>query len=699
MSAPAYSIIQFLLSQVRTDTDALIGGSVYFYSPGTTSTSGIYIYLDKDGLSLANNPYTLDGDATAQLYAAGSYRIVIKDVNGVTQFDRDNLYFSSGPDYVTQLAIGNYATLAAAVTAIGSSSARLLINEAITIAADLSVPANIILERIEPGSITVNPGVTLTIVATPLSDASQWFLGSGTVSVTGYPRERAWWGEAERIDAGGFYIKAANVLASPYTVQNLSFTATAGSKALTVALKGIDGNAPSSTNPIHIAFRSATATSSVFVLRTVTAATSVVLSSGSSLGLTGGQTSKIYVWAIDYAGTVELALSRQVKWSATELVSTTTEGGAGGADSVTTLYSTTARTNVACRLLGNITIASGGVAGEWDNAPTVIVVTPDSNSRGSWTQQYADDSGEIQDVALGAQYYTLVSNGATSAPTFQQIATGGITDLNVTEAKLGASAVTQAKLKITTAEDSQTIDTAHSNSKTLTDYIVPTGGQYMLGKAFKYSAIGWGAGSVEVEAIDAAHNSDGLSTSYGYSLKHYSSVTEFAGADWTVTSYVRWDYINSSGELKWLFARRDKTTKKILKMNLADNHPCFATSGDPEKTPHPWPGYNPITEEIIVCIVTDEQWEEISEVADKYGDSRLSALVALYEIDEDTKTEWPTKEITIGLPKRVDVGGEMIPIRNAPIGTIVTPVKAAIPRPSGILIKKLIRRYVEEVKG
>lgn len=423
MTAPAYSVIPFLLSQVRTDTDALIGGSVYFYSPGTTETTGITIYLDKDGLQPANNPYTLDGDATAQLYASGSYRIVIKDVNGVTQFDRDNLYFSAGPDYVTQLAIGNYASLAEAVTAIGTDSARLLINEPITVTADLVVPANIILERIEPGKITVNPGVTLTITSAPISDASEWFLGTGTVTVTNYPQEQAWWGNTQRIDSSGYYIKSANILSSPYTIQNLSFTASVGSKALTVALKGVDGNAPSASNPINIAFRSATATSSALVNRTVTAATSVVLSSGSTLGFTSAQTAKIYVWAIDYGGTVELALSRRVKWSATELVSTTAEGGAGAADSGATLYSTTARTNVACRLLGNITIQTGATAGEWDNAPTVLAVCPDQVARGSWTQQYADDSGEIQDVALGAKYYALVSNSASSAPTFHHVMT------------------------------------------------------------------------------------------------------------------------------------------------------------------------------------------------------------------------------------------------------------------------------------
>jgi hypothetical protein len=35
MSIIKGSVIQFLLSQVRTSTEALIGGKVYFYSPGS----------------------------------------------------------------------------------------------------------------------------------------------------------------------------------------------------------------------------------------------------------------------------------------------------------------------------------------------------------------------------------------------------------------------------------------------------------------------------------------------------------------------------------------------------------------------------------------------------------------------------------------------------------------------------------------
>jgi hypothetical protein len=72
---------------------------------------------------------------------------------------------------------------------------------------------------------------------------------------------------------------------------------------------------------------------------------------------------------------VELALSRTADiFPESNLVSTTAEGGAGGADSASVIYSTTARSNVACRCIGYIEITTGAVAGEWDNAPSKIQV-------------------------------------------------------------------------------------------------------------------------------------------------------------------------------------------------------------------------------------------------------------------------------------------------------------------------------------
>ena len=158
-------------------------------------------------------------------------------------------------------------------------------------------------------------------------------------------------------------------------IENLSFAATVGSNALTVALKGMDGNNCSATNVATIAFRSATLTDGKPVFRTVVAALSVVLSAGSTLGFTAALAGRIYVWAIDNAGTVELALSRTADiFPESNLVSTTAEGGAGAADSATVMYSTTARSSVACRCLGYIEITTGATAGNWSNAPTKIQV-------------------------------------------------------------------------------------------------------------------------------------------------------------------------------------------------------------------------------------------------------------------------------------------------------------------------------------
>ena len=84
--------ISFLLSQVRSSTKALSLGKVYFYAAGTSVVKSVW--LDPDKTTLAANPYTLDINGTANLFADGNYRILIKDSDGVTVFDRDNLWFN-----------------------------------------------------------------------------------------------------------------------------------------------------------------------------------------------------------------------------------------------------------------------------------------------------------------------------------------------------------------------------------------------------------------------------------------------------------------------------------------------------------------------------------------------------------------------------------------------------------------------------
>lgn len=166
---------------------------------------------------------------------------------------------------------------------------------------------------------------------------------------------------------------AASMAEIQQVIDNLSFTATVAAKALTIALKGVDGNDCSASNIATIAFRSATLTDGKPVFRTVTGALSVVLASGGTLGFGAAEAGRLYVWAIDNAGTVELALSRTADIFPEGNLVTTVAIGAGS-DLATAMYSTTQRTNLACRCIGYIEITTGAVAGEWDNAPTKIQV-------------------------------------------------------------------------------------------------------------------------------------------------------------------------------------------------------------------------------------------------------------------------------------------------------------------------------------
>lgn len=140
-------------------------------------------------------------------------------------------------------------------------------------------------------------------------------------------------------------------------------TASVAANALTLTL-----------NPTALDFRDATLTIGTVNTRTVPTAISLVISSGSTLGTVNAIQSRIAVLAIDNAGTVELAavnIAGGTNLTETGVISTTAEGGAGAADSASVIYSTTARTNVAYRVVGYIE-STQATAGTWGTAPSTI---------------------------------------------------------------------------------------------------------------------------------------------------------------------------------------------------------------------------------------------------------------------------------------------------------------------------------------
>ena len=152
--------------------------------------------------------------------------------------------------------------------------------------------------------------------------------------------------------------------------KNYSIACSVGSSALTISLKTKAGADPTGGDSVNIAFRNATSATGDYSVASTSTTTSVVVSSGSTLGHTSATPTTMYVYAINNAGSVELAVSSKL-FDCLTVQSTTAEGGAGAADSATVMYSTTARTSKAVRLLARL-VSSQTTAGTWAAVPTEI---------------------------------------------------------------------------------------------------------------------------------------------------------------------------------------------------------------------------------------------------------------------------------------------------------------------------------------
>jgi len=149
--------------------------------------------------------------------------------------------------------------------------------------------------------------------------------------------------------------------------KNYSLATSVATSALTVSLKDMGGSDPSALSAVNLAFRSTTAATGSSSIVSVTAALSVVIPSSTTIGTRNGKDEMIHVYAINNAGTVELALSL-TKQDVSSVLSTT---AISGGSSSTAIYSTTARTNVAARYLGQFVVTEA-TAGTWANNASIV---------------------------------------------------------------------------------------------------------------------------------------------------------------------------------------------------------------------------------------------------------------------------------------------------------------------------------------
>lgn len=169
----------------------------------------------------------------------------------------------------------------------------------------------------------------------------------------------------ERLNAGGASeAELAASRASLKAARDLQpVSASVAANALTLTL-----------NPTSLEFRHPTLGNGSINTRTVAAALSLVISSGSTLGTVSGQHNRIAVLAVDTGSAVELAAVNAdggFHFDESRLISTTAEGGAGAADSASVVYSATARSNVPWQLVGYME-STQTTAGTWATAPSKV---------------------------------------------------------------------------------------------------------------------------------------------------------------------------------------------------------------------------------------------------------------------------------------------------------------------------------------
>jgi hypothetical protein len=197
-----------------------------------------------------------------------------------------------------------------------------------------------------------------------------------------------------------------------------------------------------------------------------------------------------------------------------------------------------------------------------------------------------------------------------------------------------------------------------------------------------------------------------ISAYIAYSDRLLSYATRITFSATAGTAYAQQRYVTSSGEVFWIFILRTKYDEEIIgkdvdgdplpytrpkgtiiSMYQAPDHPCFGNGGKPLLVPHPFGNYDPETQEIIVINPSHEEVEAMKKMGERGEDEPdkdlLEVIMEEYEIDENSRPAWPTKAVTVGLPKDYET-------KN--MGDKIANIKKVIPKMDYLKCKSLKRK-------
>jgi hypothetical protein len=222
---------------------------------------------------------------------------------------------------------------------------------------------------------------------------------------------------------------------------NLSIGASVGSNQLTVSILGTNGSAPSATNPVTIPFRDSTIANGELVAETVTAATTLVIASGDTMGAPSGVPFRLWVVAFNNASTVALGLIN-CSTPTTPIFPLNEDAPqtsvASGYSTAGVYYTTSVVSAKSIRILGYMEWGSGlTTAGTWATGPTKIqLFGPGQRKPGEPVQGPIIGSGTTQGTTGTVSVFSPFSNPITASITptasmnFIRVRVDGVTESN-----------------------------------------------------------------------------------------------------------------------------------------------------------------------------------------------------------------------------------------------------------------------------
>jgi len=180
--------VEYLVSGIMHSGEPLASGQVYFYE--TDGTTAKTIWNDANKSSTASNPVTLDSNGKGEIFADGTYTVLIKTSAGSTIQTLENQYFfpNSGTVSTSEIDASSFgaatnATISTAVSSASGADRTVYLNPGNwAISDNLTIPSNINLKFLMGAYVTVANTKTLTIQGTVEGPNYNIFRGDGTVT-------------------------------------------------------------------------------------------------------------------------------------------------------------------------------------------------------------------------------------------------------------------------------------------------------------------------------------------------------------------------------------------------------------------------------------------------------------------------------------------------------------------------------------